>query len=88
MIVSQSRCIFASVHGKYVYSTLALGKEREIVKEETCICICIARETTCSLVKVSASDVTEIVPGKREFPVILVYTMPFMYMYMYLCKRN
>ena len=23
------------VHGKYVYSTLALGKEREIVKEET-----------------------------------------------------
>ena len=23
------------MHGKYVYSTLALGKEREIVKEET-----------------------------------------------------
>ena len=25
------------VHGKYVYSTLALGKEREIVKEETAL---------------------------------------------------
>ena len=38
------------VHGKYVYSTLALEKEREIVKEETalrkekeavCTCICM-----------------------------------------------
>ena len=27
----------ANVHGKYVYSTLALGKEREIVKEETAL---------------------------------------------------
>ena len=26
-----------TVHGKYVYSTLALGKEREIVKEETAL---------------------------------------------------
>ena len=26
-----------NVHGKYVYSTLALGKEREIVKEETAL---------------------------------------------------
>ena len=25
------------VHGKYVYSTLALGKERELVKEETAL---------------------------------------------------
>ena len=25
------------VHAKYVYSTLALGKEREIVKEETAL---------------------------------------------------
>ena len=25
------------IHGKYVYSTLALGKEREIVKEETAL---------------------------------------------------
>ena len=25
------------VHGKHVYSTLALGKEREIVKEETAL---------------------------------------------------
>ena len=27
----------ATVHGKYVYSTLALEKEREIVKEETAL---------------------------------------------------
>ena len=26
-----------TIHGKYVYSTLALGKEREIVKEETAL---------------------------------------------------
>jgi hypothetical protein len=25
------------IHGKYVYSTLALEKEREIVKEETAL---------------------------------------------------
>jgi hypothetical protein len=25
------------IHGKYVYSTLALGEEREIVKEETAL---------------------------------------------------
>ena len=29
--------IHVHVHGKYVYSTLALGKEREIVKEETAL---------------------------------------------------
>jgi hypothetical protein len=29
--------VHVHVHGKYVYSTLALGKEREIVKEETAL---------------------------------------------------
>ena len=34
-IHAQSRRVH--VHGKYVYSTLALEKEREIVKEETAL---------------------------------------------------
>ena len=29
--------MYIHVHGKYVYSTLALEKEREIVKEETAL---------------------------------------------------
>ena len=33
----QTRDRYVHVYGKYVYSTLALGKEREIVKEETAL---------------------------------------------------
>ena len=30
-------CLCTNLHGKYVYSTLVLGKERETVKEETAV---------------------------------------------------
>ena len=36
-VTQYAGCVSANVHGKYVYSTLALGKEREIVKEETAL---------------------------------------------------
>ena len=41
LLVRVYNCIH--LHGKYVYSTLALGKEREIVKEETAL----RKENTC-----------------------------------------
>ena len=42
---------FLIVHGKYVYSTLALGKEREIVKEETAL-LRKEKEAVCCYVHV------------------------------------
>ena len=41
------------VHGKYVYSTLALGKEREIVKEETALRK--EKEAVCCYVHISCT---------------------------------
>jgi hypothetical protein len=37
-----------NIHGKYVYSTLALGKEREIVKEETALTDIYMTDMTCT----------------------------------------
>ena len=47
-----------NIHGKYVYSTLALGKERETVKEETALrkekeAVCCYRCTCISCICIS-----------------------------------
>ena len=46
-----------NVHGKYVYSTLALEKEREIVKEETALRK--EKEAVCCYVHVQCMCVRE-----------------------------
>ena len=53
------------VHGKYVYSTLALGKEREIMKEETST---FSLEYSCDRVHYRPSGLRQYMPSGTTCP--------------------